>query len=281
MRPRVRPARAANHPEADIRAADYDDRGAAQLRETVRTGRGCARRCGATGPATAMHARAAGITALFAGPSGTGKTLAAEVMAGRARARPVPHRPVGGREQVHRRDREEPRPVFSAAAEDANAVLFFDEADALFGKRSEVQGRARPLRQHRDRLPAAADGAVRRRRDPRHQPQAEPRRGLRPAARPSASTSRSRKPPSAAACGTRSGRRVAPRAEDVDLDWFAREYRLSGGNIRNTVLAAAHLAAADGQVVSREHLLHATRREYQKLGKNIPHPGPVAQRLAS
>jgi hypothetical protein len=47
------------------------------------------------------------------------------------------------------------------------------------------------------------------------------------------------------------------------------------------VLAAIHLAASNGQSVSREHLLHATRREYQKLGKNIPHPGPVAQRRAS
>ena len=42
----------------------------------------------------------------------------------------------------------------------------------------------------------------------------------------------------------------APRAADVDLDWFAREYRMSGGNIRNTVMAAAHLAAADGQVIT-------------------------------
>jgi len=67
----------------------------------------------------------------------------------------------------------------------------------------------------------------------------------------------------------------APRAEDVDLEWFAREFRLSGGNIRNTVLAAAHLAAADGQVITHAHLMHATRREYQKLGKNLVHPaGP-------
>ena len=64
----------------------------------------------------------------------------------------------------------------------------------------------------------------------------------------------------------------APRAADVDLGWFAREFRLSGGNIRNTALAAAHLAAADGRIVTRAHLLHATRREYQKLGKNLAAP---------
>ena len=44
-----------------------------------------------------------------------------------------------GRQQVHRRDREEPRPRSSRPPERSNAVLFFDEADALFGKRSEVR----------------------------------------------------------------------------------------------------------------------------------------------
>jgi SpoVK/Ycf46/Vps4 family AAA+-type ATPase len=72
----------------------------------------------------------------------------------------------------------------------------------------------------------------------------------------------------------------APRHEDVDLGWFAREFRLSGGAIRNTVLAAAHLAAADGKVITREHLLHATRREFQKLGKNLVHPAATERRFA-
>ena len=78
----------------------------------------------------------------------------------RARARPVQDRPGRGGQQVHRGDREEPRAASSRAAEQANAILFFDEADALFGKRSEVTRRARPLRQHRGRLPAAADGGA-------------------------------------------------------------------------------------------------------------------------
>ena len=49
-----------------------------------------------------------GLAALFAGPPGTGKTMAAEAIAQRADAAAVPHRPVAGRQQVHRRDREEP-----------------------------------------------------------------------------------------------------------------------------------------------------------------------------
>ena len=80
-----------------------------------------------------------GVNALFAGPPGTGKTMAAEVIAGELRLRSLPDRPVAGGQQVHRRDREEPRSAFSPRRENAHAILFFDEADALFGKRSEVK----------------------------------------------------------------------------------------------------------------------------------------------
>ncbi len=72
----------------------------------------------------------------------------------------------------------------------------------------------------------------------------------------------------------------APRADDVDFDWLAREYALSGGNIRNTVLAAVHLAISEGEAVGRRHLLHATRREYQKLGKQIATPAAVVRSTA-
>ena len=55
-------------------------------------------------------------------------------------------------------------------------------------------------------------------------------------------------------------------ADDVDLDDLAERFRLSGGNIRNAALAAAFLAADDGDEIRRDHLLLAIRREYQKLG---------------
>ena len=83
-------------------------------------------------------ARGAGVTALFAGPSGTGKSLAAEVIAGeldvdlyRVDLSQVVSKYIGETEKNLRR-------VF-AAAERGGAVLVFDEADALFGKRSEVK----------------------------------------------------------------------------------------------------------------------------------------------
>ena len=64
---------------------------------------------------------------------------------------------------------------------------------------------------------------------------------------------------------------------DVDLDAMAH-YRLAGGNIKNVLLGAAFLAAARGLPVGREHLLEATRREHQKMGKVVvdtePDHGP-------
>ena len=56
-------------------------------------------------------------------------------------------------------------------------------------------------------------------------------------------------------------------ANNVDFDVLARQFKLSGGNIKNVALAAAFLAAADGGIVNMSHLLHAIRREFQKLGK--------------
>lgn len=89
-------------------------------------------------PFTKSGTRGLGITVLFSGPSGTGKTLAAEVLANTLRLdlyrvdlSQVVSKYIGETEKNLRR-------VFDAA-EDGSAVLLFDEADALFGKRSEVK----------------------------------------------------------------------------------------------------------------------------------------------
>jgi SpoVK/Ycf46/Vps4 family AAA+-type ATPase len=68
-----------------------------------------------------------------------------------------------------------------------------------------------------------------------------------------------------------------PRSEDVDFLALA-QVKLTGGNIKNVVLAAAHLAAAEERPVYTADLLHAIRREYQKLGKQIE-PAQVAALL--
>jgi hypothetical protein len=221
-----------------------------------------------------VHARSTGVTALFVGPSGTGKTLSAEALASelgldlyRIDLAGIVSKYIGETEKNLDR-------VFAAAAH-ANAVLFFDEADALFGKRSEVKDahdryaniEVAYLLQKMEQFDGLAILATNLK---QNLDEAFARRLTFTVNFPFPEEAERRLlwenlwPPR------------APRADDVDLAWFAREFRLSGGNIRNTVMAAAHLAAADGKIVTRAHLLHATRREYQKLGKNLVQPAGAA-----
>jgi len=155
--------------------------------------------------------------------------------------------------------------IFSAA-DDANGVLLFDEADALFGKRSEVRDShdryanleisyllqrieryngiailASNLRQNLDdafirRLAFMVAFPF---------PDAADRRRIWQSIWP----------------------RETPLASDVDFGFLAERFKFSGGHIKNTALAAAFLAANDGGVVTMAHLIHATGREYQKSGK--------------
>jgi ATP-dependent 26S proteasome regulatory subunit len=60
---------------------------------------------------------------------------------------------------------------------------------------------------------------------------------------------------------------ATPRDPGLDTGFLARRIEVTGGSIRNIALAGAFLAAADGGVVTMAHVLHATRREYQKMGK--------------
>jgi ATP-dependent 26S proteasome regulatory subunit len=60
-----------------------------------------------------------------------------------------------------------------------------------------------------------------------------------------------------------------PQSTELDLDFMARRFEIAGGNIRNIALAAAFLAASDGGVVNMTHLLHGTKREFQKMGKVV------------
>jgi ATP-dependent 26S proteasome regulatory subunit len=58
-----------------------------------------------------------------------------------------------------------------------------------------------------------------------------------------------------------------PRGGDIDLDFLAGRFRLSGGNIRNICVAAAYLAAEDRRPVTMADLVRGTEREYRKLGR--------------
>jgi hypothetical protein len=208
-----------------------------------------------------------GVTVLFSGPPGTGKTMAAQIIAGelgldlyRIDLSTVVSKYIGETEKnIERIFRE---------AEQSNAILFFDEADALFGKRSEVRDShdryanievsyllqrmeaydgvtilATNLRGNLDeaftrRLQFAVAFPF---------PEADDRLRIWETLAPSA----------------------IPWANDIDFELLAERFKLAGGNIRNVLVSAAYLAAADGGVLTMGHLLHGTRRELQKMGRLV------------
>ncbi len=209
--------------------------------------------------------RGLGISALFAGASGTGKTLAAEVLANelnldlyRIDLSQVVSKYIGETEKNLRR-------VFDAA-ESGGAVLLFDEADALFGKRSEVKD-------SHDRYANIEVSYLLQR--------MEAYRGLAilttnmKSALDSAFLRRIRFivnfPFPDAGQRAEIWRRIFPPATPTDGLDAARLARLNvaGGNIRNIALNAAFLAADAREPVRMQHLLRAAKIEYAKLEKTL------------
>jgi SpoVK/Ycf46/Vps4 family AAA+-type ATPase len=209
-----------------------------------------------------------GITCLFAGPSGTGKTLAAEAVAHALGVElfvidlsQIVDKYIGETEKNLDR-------VFSEA-EGVNGVLLFDEADALFGKRTDVRSshdrhanvEVAYLLQRMERYDGVAvlttnlrgniDEAFSRRLDIICA-FAEPDEAAR------LLLWERHLPP------------TLPRAADIDLAVLARHFAISGGIIRNAAVTAAHEAADAGSAVTQRMLLAAVRREYAKLGRLFP-----------
>ncbi|MBO9556673.1 ATP-binding protein [Cellulomonas sp.] len=209
--------------------------------------------------------RGHGVSALFAGDSGTGKTMSAEVVAHDLGLElyvvdlaTVVDKYIGETEKNLER-------IFAGAA-GVNAVLLFDEADAVFGRRSEVKDAhdryaniesayllqrmesfdglailATNLRANIDdafirRLDVVVDFPV-------------PDAGQR-----------------AALWDRCLGTRV-PRVGDLDLAFCGEAFELAGGAIRSAAVTAAYLAADDGGAVAMRHVVTAVYREYRKLGR--------------
>jgi len=208
-----------------------------------------------------------GLNVMFYGPPGTGKTMAAEAIAHELQLdiykidlSQIVSKYIGDTEKNLNR-------IFTAAT-NANAILFFDEADALIGKRSEVKDAhdryanieiayllqkmeeyegvtilTTNLRQNLD------EAFIRRIRFivefpfPEEEYRLQIWRGVWP--------------------------KETPLAEDVDLKLMAQKFKLAGGHIRNIALTAAFLAAAQNEYVNMRHLLKATKREFQKMGRLI------------
>ena len=209
--------------------------------------------------------RAIGITALFAGDSGTGKTMSAEVVAGDLGfdlyvidLSTVVDKYIGETEKNLDR-------IFTEAA-GVNGVLLFDEADAIFGKRSEV-------RDAHDRY-ANIESAYLLQRMETFDGLAVLATNLR-ANLDEAFTRRLDMvvdfpvpdEPARRALWDRCLGAVLPRSADVDLDFLAASFELAGGHIRSAAVTAAYLAAEAGQPVTMADLVGAVGREYRKLGR--------------
>lgn len=206
-----------------------------------------------------------GVHLLLAGPPGTGKTMAAEIIARelglelyRIDLSRIVSKYIGETEQRLRELFDE--------AEQSGAILFFDEGDALFGKRTEVKDahdryanmEAAYLLQRIEayhgvtvlatNLMQNLDEALLRRMSVVVKfpfPDAADRERI----------FRAHLPPE------------APLADDLDLAFLAARLDVSGGHIKNIVLAAAFLAAAEGAPIGMSHLVRAARQELRKMGK--------------
>jgi len=205
--------------------------------------------------------------ALFAGESGTGKTMSAEVVAGAigmdlyvVDLSSVVDKYVGETEKNLER-------IFTEAA-GVHGVLLFDEADAVFGKRSEVKDahdkhanmESAYLLQRMESFDGIAvlttnlrsnvDEAFTRRIDVIAEfpvPDAMQRLALWDSC-----------------LGSR-----LPRADDLDLAFCAERFELAGGSIRACAVTAAYLAAAAERPVRMTDVLDAVRQEYRKLGRLV------------
>lgn len=208
-----------------------------------------------------------GVSMLFTGPPGTGKTMAAQVMANTLRMELFKVDLSGVMSKYVGETEKNLGAIFDEMKKSKN-ILFFDEADALFGKRSEVKDAqdryanaqiayllqkmeeydgiiilATNLMQNFDeafkrRLKFVIDFPF---------PDEAQRRML--------------------------WEKVFPNEIplDLDFDYLAHRFALSGSNIKNVAVAAAFLAAAQGEEasISMTHLLTAVQREYEKMGKTL------------
>jgi AAA+ superfamily predicted ATPase len=213
----------------------------------------------------ARHSGGGGLVALFQGTSGTGKTMTSGVIATelglelcRVDLAGVVSKYIGETEKNLDR-------IFRAARR-SNAVLLFDEADALFGKRSEVKDAhdryanlevaylLQRMEEHDGPMILATNLS-------RNMDQAFSRRlhQIVEFPRPDA--------PARERLWRRMLRPPLPCADDVDPGWLALTFDLTGGEIRKAALEAAYLAAAAGSAVTMEFLATTAARESRRQGR--------------
>jgi hypothetical protein len=213
-----------------------------------------------------------GIAALFGGPSGTGKTMAAQVIARslgldlyRVDLAGVVNKYVGETEKKLRE-------VFDAC-EDSGALLFFDEADALFGGRMQVKDahdrfaniETNYLLQRIENFDGVAILATNRR-DEIDEAFVRRLRFIVDFLPP--------RPEDRMILWRRALRATSPAGEELldEIDWtlLAERLTMTGAAIKNVILSAAFLARAEGSRIGMKHILHAAQRELGKQHGKLP-----------
>jgi SpoVK/Ycf46/Vps4 family AAA+-type ATPase len=207
--------------------------------------------------------RGTGAKALFFGRSGTGKTMAAECIARRlgldlfkVDLSAVVSKWVG--------ETEKNLSAIFDRAQEAQAVLLFDEADALFGNRTSTQSavdRYANLETNYllQRIEEYDGIAILSSNLKQNIDEAFTRRFHFVVEFPLPDR------PAREEIWRRAFPRHAPLAQDVDFPFLADRFKFTGGNIKNSVLRAAFLAASHGNVIALGHILHGVFREYQNL----------------
>lgn len=216
-----------------------------------------------------------GLRLLFSGPPGTGKTLAAEVLAA---AVGLDLLVVDLSRMVSKWLGETEKNLASAfdAGTRGEAVLLFDEADVLFGRRTEV-GDARDRYANLEtayllgRLSFFDGIAILATNLRQNLDQAFTRRLEFVVAFDDPAEAERR------ALWRRHLPEAAPLADDVDLNRLAALYPVTGAVIRNASVAAAYLAARDDLPIGAHHLSRALRREYAKAGRAFPTVNPAGR----
>lgn len=211
------------------------------------------------------HSYGKGSNALFCGPPGTGKTMAAQIIAKdlnldlyRVDLSQVISKYIGETEKNLKKIFQE--------AQASSAILFFEEADALFGKRSEVKDahdryaniEVSYLLQKMEEYEGVAILATNLR---SNMDEAFVRRIQFTVEFPFPDAVHRNKIWQAVFA------KDAPRCDDVDFAFLADRFEFSGGNIKNIVLRAAFFAAESSGVIDMEHIIRATKREMQMIGK--------------
>ena len=206
-----------------------------------------------------------GLNVLFSGPSGTGKTMSSEIIA-RDAGLELYKIDLSSVVSKYIGETEKNLSNIFKEADASNAILFFDEADALFGKRSEVKDAhdryanieigylLQKMEEYEGVVILATnlsknidDAFLRRMQFVVEFPfPDEPQRKL---------------------IWTGLFPKEAPLAKDIDYKFISEKLKLAGGNIKNIALTAAFYAASDSDEIRMHHIMRAAKREYQKIGK--------------